>query len=59
MREAGIGGEAGPVKIVAEGNFSRGTGFPKLINTGSRLVIAWPEAGDTRRVHTGIVAVED
>ena len=59
MREAGIGGEAGPVKIVAEGNFSRGTGFPKLINTGSRLVIAWPEAGDTRRVHTGIVAVEE
>lgn len=59
MQKIGIAGNAGPVRVVAEGDFSRGTGFPQMINTGSRLVVAWPEAGEPRRVHTGFAAPGD
>ena len=54
MQQIGVDGDSGPVRIVAEGDFSRGTGFPQLINTGPGLVMAWPEAGQPRRIHTGI-----
>ena len=59
MQQIGIDGDAGPVRLVAEGDFSRGTGFPQMINAGSRLVVAWPEAGEPRRVHTGIATLGD
>lgn len=58
MRDIGINGNDGPVRVVAEGDFSRGTGFPQMINTGSQLVFAWPEAGETRRVHTGFTMLK-
>ena len=54
LRHMRIDGAARPIRVVAEGDFSRGTGFPQMIDTPSGLVFAWPEAGEPRAVHTGI-----
>ena len=43
-----------PIHIVAEGGFTRNSGFPQMIRVGDQLVFAWPEPGDPKHVRTAI-----
>lgn len=45
-RTASRGGELGPVRVLAETNPSRSSGFPRIARTGSELVFAWTVPGE-------------
>ncbi|GAG18102.1 unnamed protein product, partial [marine sediment metagenome] len=53
IRQVSAGGEMSPVQVIAEGGYSRSSGFPQMVKAGNRLVFAWPEAGDPSQVMTG------
>ncbi len=52
MRRIPLGGEPGPVQVIAEGDVSRSGGFPQMINGRDRLVYAWTRPGEPSRVLT-------
>lgn len=56
LRRATIDGNPGPIEIVAQGRYSRNAGFPQMVRAGDRLVFAWPEPGEPRRVLTAYKA---
>ncbi len=51
-RRMPIGGEPGPVQLIAEGDVSRNAGFPQMIAGRDRLVYAWTEPGEPSRLRT-------
>lgn len=53
IRQVSAGGDMSPVQVIAEGGYSRSSGFPQMVKAGNRLVFAWPEAGDPSQVMTG------
>lgn len=58
-REVTVEGERGPIQLIAEGRFSRNTGFPQMVRAGDRLVYAWPEPGKPRQVRTAFSPLGD
>jgi len=54
MRHVNSAGDLGPVRVIAEGEYSRSAGFPQMIRAGDRLIYAWPEPGEPRRVLTAM-----
>ncbi len=54
MRRVTPAGEQGPIRVVADGAYARNAGFPQMVRAGDRLVYAWPEPGEPRRVLTAI-----
>lgn len=52
MRRMPIGGDPGPVQLIAEGDVSRNAGFPQMIAGRDRLVHAWTEPGEPSRLRT-------
>jgi hypothetical protein len=59
MRSVTPAGEQGPVRVVAEGPYARNAGFPQMVRSGDRLVYAWPEPGEPRRVLTALSPLGD
>ncbi len=59
MREVTVEGERGPIQLIAEGRYSRNTGFPQMVRAGDRLVYAWPEPGKPRQVRTAFSPLGD
>jgi len=59
MRRVTMAGDQGPIQVVAEGEYSRSAGFPQMVNTGDRLVFAWPEPGEPRQVLTAFSMLSD
>jgi hypothetical protein len=59
MRQVTIGGDAGPVQVIAAGEYSRNSGFPQMVKAGDRLVYAWPEPGKPQRVLTAFSPLGD
>jgi hypothetical protein len=45
-------GASGPIQVIAEGDVSRGSGFPQMIDTADGLVFAWTEPGEPSRILT-------
>jgi hypothetical protein len=54
VRRVSTAGEPGPMHVVAEGAFTRNSGFPQMVRAGDRLVFAWPEPRDPKRVLTAV-----
>ncbi len=52
MRQVTMGGDRGPVQVIAEGQYSRNSGFPQMVRAGDRLVFAWPGSGESKQVLT-------
>ncbi len=52
MRQVTADGETGPVRVIAEGKYSRNSGFPQIVTAGDRLVYAWPDPGKPKQVLT-------
>ena len=59
MRQITLGGDAKTVRVVAEGEYSRRSGFPQMVRAGNRLVFAWPEPGKPKRVLTAVSPLGD
>jgi len=59
LRRVSSDGDLGPIHIVAEGPFTRNSGFPQMIRVDDRLVFAWPEPGDPKHVRTAISSTGD
>jgi len=59
MRHVNSAGDLGPVRVIAEGEYSRSAGFPQMIRAGDRLIYAWPEPGEPRRVLTATSPLAD
>jgi hypothetical protein len=58
LRRVGRDGGSGPVRIVGTTSASRPSGFPQMVLSGERLVVAWTDAGEGgRRVLTARVEV--
>ncbi|MFQ5635613.1 MAG: sialidase family protein [Gammaproteobacteria bacterium] len=51
-------GEAGPVRVVAEGRYSRNAGFPQMVMADGRLVYAWPEPTEPAEVLTAYASID-
>jgi hypothetical protein len=52
-------GPAGAVTTVARTSAARGSGFPRMARTGSRVVLAWTEVGQPSRVRTAVARLPD
>lgn len=52
LRRVTIDGDMGPIELITQGTYSRNAGFPQMIRAGDRLIFAWPEPGDPKRVLT-------
>lgn len=52
LRRVPPAGPPGPVQVVAEGDVSRGAGFPQMVASAGGLVFAWTEPGEPSRVLT-------
>jgi hypothetical protein len=52
-------GDAGPIRVIAEGEYPRRTGFPQMVRAGDRLVFAWPEPGKPKQVFTAYSPLDD
>lgn len=59
MRQVTMNGETDPVQQIAEGKYSRNSGFPQMVRAGNRLVYAWPEPGEPRQVLTAFSPLGD
>jgi hypothetical protein len=58
MRQVSTRGDAGPIQVIAEGEFPRRTGFPQMVRAGNRLVFAWPESGEPKQINTAILSLD-
>lgn len=52
MRRVPAAGAPGPIRVIAEGEVSRASGFPQMIEAGERLVYAWTQPGESSQVLT-------
>jgi hypothetical protein len=59
LRQVPMRGNAGPIRVIAEGEYPRGTGFPQMVKTGNQLVFAWPEPGEPKQVLTSLLSLDD
>ena len=51
IKAVATSGEATPHMVVAASAAARTSGFPRMVRSGSELVLAWTIPGDTARVH--------
>ncbi|UCG72995.1 MAG: exo-alpha-sialidase [Chromatiales bacterium] len=58
VREVAASGDMRPMQVIADGSYSRSSGFPQMIRAGTQLVLAWPEAGDPARVLTSLARLD-
>ncbi len=59
MRQVPMRGDAGPIRVIVEGEYPRRTGFPQMVRAGDRLVFAWPEPGKPKQVLTAFSPLDD
>ena len=59
IRQVPMLGAAGPVQVIAEGEYSRKSGFPQMVRAGNRLVYAWPEPGTPKQVLTAFSSLDN
>jgi hypothetical protein len=59
IRQVPMRGDAGPIRVIAEGEYPRRTGFPQMVRAGDRLVFAWPEPGKPKQVLTAYSPLDD
>jgi hypothetical protein len=59
MRQVTMDGDMGPIQMIAEGRYSRNSGFPQMVRAGNRLVFAWPEPGEPKHVRTAFSPLGD
>ncbi|MAF82806.1 MAG: sialidase family protein [Gammaproteobacteria bacterium] len=52
MRQVTSDGQTGPIQLIAEGKYSRNSGFPQMVKAGDQLVFAWPEPGEPKQILT-------
>lgn len=52
-------GDMSAVNVIATGEYTRNSGFPHMVRAGGRLVFAWPEPGDPKKVLTAISPLDD
>lgn len=57
VRHVGPKGPAGPAMTVARTASSRASGFPRVVRTGDRVVLAWTEVGSPSRVRTLVASI--
>jgi hypothetical protein len=55
LRRAAADGSLGPVATLAPTTGARSSGFPRMVRSGARVVLAWRDGADPPRVRTGIL----
>src|SRR5690606_19218310 len=58
LRSVAPDGTLGPIQVVADGNLTRNSGFPQMVQAGDGLVFAWPEAGEPARILTAYASLD-
>ncbi|MCS5703425.1 MAG: hypothetical protein NZ847_12535, partial [Acidobacteria bacterium] len=43
--------------VLATTDAARASGFPRLVRSGARLIMAWTEPGSPSALHTGVVSL--
>jgi hypothetical protein len=59
LRAVSPGGTADPPLTIASSSAARPSGFPRMVRSGDRLVIAWTQPGDSGRVRVGKVRLSE
>lgn len=54
VRRVSAAGEPGPAAAVSPMRRARGSGFPRMVRSGSRVVFAWTEPGEQPSVRTAV-----
>ncbi|MEK7329705.1 MAG: hypothetical protein AAB113_02780, partial [Candidatus Eisenbacteria bacterium] len=54
VRRVSRDGAPGPTSTVARTSAARASGFPRMVRSGDRVVLAWTEAGKPSRVRTAV-----
>jgi hypothetical protein len=57
VRRVTAAGASSPPLTVARTAASRGSGFPRMVRSGSRVVFAWTQAGKPSRVMTAVARI--
>lgn len=55
LRRIDAAGEAGEVQVLAGTSAARSSGFPQMVLSGGRLVVAWTETTKPSRVRTAVL----
>jgi hypothetical protein len=50
VRRVARDGNSSPAIVVAASSAARTSGFPRMVRSGSEIVFAWTQPGDTARV---------
>jgi hypothetical protein len=57
LRSISPDGSASPAVVVASSAAARSSGFPRMVRTGTDLVFAWTQPGDTARVRMAVASL--
>jgi hypothetical protein len=57
MQTVGVDGSLGKRHVVATTGSDRASGFPQIVRSGERLVLAWTEVGEASFVRTAVISL--
>jgi hypothetical protein len=55
MQTVGVDGSLGKRHVVATTGSDRASGFPQIVRSGERLVLAWTAVGEASFVRTAVI----